>query len=81
MTVQRATTFPLSIWLNSSEIALNKIPGYMNAAGTANMRIGARSSSMYMDGYIAEIVGYTRILSETERKRVEAYLNAKYKLY
>ncbi len=43
-----------------------------------DFRIGAWNDSRYYDGYIGEIIIYTRVLNETERAEVYAYLNAKW---
>lgn len=38
-------------------------------------------SNLFFNGDIAEYIGYTRVLTESERQAVEAYLNNKYGLY
>jgi hypothetical protein len=45
--------------------------------------IGSRSHYhvLYFVGDIAEILVYDRILTDSERMMVEAYLNAKYEIY
>ena len=45
--------------------------------------IGSRSDNkdLFFVGDIAEILVYDRILTVSERKKVEAYLNAKYNIY
>ena len=43
--------------------------------------IGGYEFGYELDGDVAEIIAYNRALSDSERQKVEAYLNAKYAIY
>lgn len=82
-----ASTQLLSISIGTSlTMRLNGSAQIYNANTTSSAHnnaftIGGWGASYGMNGDISEILIYDTQLSETDIKRVEAYLNAKYKLY
>jgi hypothetical protein len=46
----------------------------------AQRYLGQNQNSHYFDGFVAEMLMYNRVLTDAERKRVEAYLNQRYAL-
>lgn len=68
----------------SEGIDFGSLPSSYSINGTSNFTIGQLGgiiAGYYFDGDIAEIVVYSRALSDSERQDVEAYLTAKYALY
>jgi hypothetical protein len=73
--------------VTSSTAAAGFLDGLSTAAASGltadhslnqNVTIGARASSEFLNGYIAEIIHYDSALSTADRARVEAYLAAKW---
>lgn len=70
----------ISVFLNGVQ-ATNTLTGSATISGVLSTRIGAgdpSESSEYLQGGIAEIIIYNRILTAVERSRVESYLAVKY---
>jgi len=67
----------ISAWLNGSEITgATETPATSNNSGTT---IGARTfGDSNFDDYLAEVIIYSRILSASERTKVENYLSNKW---
>lgn len=70
---------------NNSSSSTNYINGTQDStvtvthASTATTTfLGSASSNAFLDGYIAEMVDYNRVLTNTERDQVTAYLVMKY---
>lgn len=54
--------------------------GNTSDTASAALYIGSLTSSQYWNGYIAEIIIYTRALSSYERKKIESRLGYKYNI-
>ena len=68
------------VYINNNLISTSAVDGF--GINTSKSEIGgydlSASSSRYFDGYIAEIIGYQRILSDADRDAVSDYLDNKY---
>jgi hypothetical protein len=84
-----ATGNQLHSFMNSNTNYSYRINSSIIKSGAAAMtsvnnvfEVGGYSGSTYcLNGDIVEVIIYNTVLTETEIKKVEAYLNAKYKVY
>jgi len=57
------------------------VTGNFNWGASSFLYIGRRAAAELLEGYIAEIVYYNRVLEAAEIQLVENYLNNKYNIY
>lgn len=76
-------TFSSGAYLSMRENSRTTVSNYALSTGALNAPfwIGAYSTTNGLNGDITELLVYDTQLSETNIKRIEAYLNAKYKVY
>lgn len=84
------TDNPIQTYINSTAIADNP-PTSNNATSSINsisttdtaLLVGAiqNGNAGFLDGEISEIIVYNTALDNTERQRIEQYLNTKYEIY
>lgn len=68
----------VSLWING---AFSKTLAFSNSneeGGHIYIGAGYNGTSNYLDGSIAEIIVYDRVLTSTERTQIEAYLKSKW---
>jgi hypothetical protein len=76
----------ISLTLSASELRVSQNGAQQAALPVATSgpwtfgQIGAHCNSDYLEGSIAEIMAYNRVLSDAERQQVHAYLQARYGL-
>jgi hypothetical protein len=68
-----------TIWINGTQRDSDVVTGTLDTSQTTTS-IGTyrQAASNYMNGYIGEIIAYTRVLTTDERRRVESYLGKKW---
>jgi hypothetical protein len=75
----QAGTSVIKTYNSGSLIQTQSVANYTLRTSSIGLEIGRRSG-YYKNGYIAEILIYTRVLSTTERQQVESYLAQKWGL-
>ena len=79
LSAENRPPFTVEAYSNYDKSALSTVDVYSNAPAEGPLTIGATvAGSNHLNGQIAEILVYDRILSEVERRKVEAYLNNRY---
>ena len=84
-----STTNDWRAYINGQLMHSNNTNVYSNAInnsnedGNGNLLIGYQSQNgdHYLNGKVAEILIYNRVLTTTERQQVQVYLNTKYAIY
>ena len=67
------------MFTNGTEISTNAASNTLDTSGTTTVIGSYRTTQAnYLNGYIGEIIIYTRVLSVSERRRVEGYLGKKW---
>lgn len=68
-----------TLWINGTQVDADAVSGTLDTSQTTTA-IGTYrvTAANYINGYIGEIVAYTRVLTTTERRTVEAYLGRKW---
>ena len=75
----QAGTSVIKTYNSGSLIQTQSVANYTLRTSSIGLEIGRRSG-YYKNGYIAEILIYTRVLSTTERQQVDSYLAQKWGL-
>jgi hypothetical protein len=72
------------IFFGSGGFTTAAATGAAGSAGCASMTLGSHSQVFgggnYWDGYVAEIIGYNRVLSNSDKAAIRSYLNGRYAL-
>ena len=77
--LSQGTTSVINTYNSGSLVQSQSVGNYTLRTSSIGLEIGRRSG-YYKNGYIAEILIYTRVLSSTERQQVESYLAQKWGL-
>ncbi len=72
---------PEALYKNGTEVEYSQRKDNVYAGNLTDIGSRSDNANLYFVGDIAEILVYDRILTVSERKKVEAYLNAKYNIY
>jgi len=77
--LSQSSTSVINTYNSGSLVQSQSVGNYTLRTSSIGLEIGRRSG-YYKNGYIAEILIYTRVLSTTERQTVESYLAQKWGL-